>query len=144
MSKEDPRLTPAPRSAVPRLLEEGAAHYNAGRYWDAHEAWEEAWHALRAAGEQATADYLQGMILATAGLENLKRGKEEGFKRQFASALHRFRTHRGEGARLGLAEEEVWREALTDLYLDACRHRRIDHWANREAPAPVLRLRPQV
>lgn len=141
MTEEDPRVAPAPLEAVPGLVREGAAHYAAGAFWEAHEAWERAWHALRAAGLWERAEFLQGMILATAAFENRKRDKEAGFKRQLANALHRLRAHRGMGASLGLADEAAWVEALVDVHVDACRHVRWRDWRAKDVPAPALRLR---
>lgn len=123
MSDVDPRANPVPLSEVPRLLAEGARRFDAGQYWDAHEAWEEAWHALRAAGRAEDADFLQGLILATAATENLKRGKVAGFVRQGAHALWRLRRHAASapalGVRAGFADE------FLDFYLDATRRTRL-------------------
>lgn len=141
MSKSDPRVTPPAVEQVPALVREGAARYNAGDFWEAHEAWEEAWHALRAGGLPQAADFLQGMILVTAAFENRKRGKEAGFKRQMANGLHRLRENRGRGDALGLAEEAAWVDALVGLYLDACRHRLWGHWAREGPHAPPLLVR---
>ena len=54
-----------PLEDVPRLLREGAAEFNARRFWHAHEAWESAWHALRARRLLFAVDqqpYLQGYL----------------------------------------------------------------------------------
>lgn len=106
---------------VRELVVKGAGEYNQGRFWEAHEDWEEGWHLLRGQGLTEQADYLQGLILATAGFENLSRGKPAGFQVQLAKALHRLRRHAGHGPHLGLADEEAFREALTDVYLDVMR-----------------------
>ncbi|HMB05003.1 MAG TPA: DUF309 domain-containing protein [Isosphaeraceae bacterium] len=50
------------------LYRRGAALFNAGYYWEAHEAWEALWHAHGRRG--ATADLLKGLIkLAAAGVK---------------------------------------------------------------------------
>lgn len=134
----DPRQNAAPLHEVPRLLREGAAHYNGRRFWHAHESWEEAWHALRAAGHAEEAAYLRGMILITASLENATRGKEEGFKRQFAEGLHALLSHRSAAAPLGLADARAWEDALCLLYADACRRREWAWWNGSGWTAPVL------
>jgi hypothetical protein len=49
-------------------LLEGIALFNAGYYWEAHEAWESHWHALGRRG--AEADLVKGLIkLAAAGVK---------------------------------------------------------------------------
>lgn len=132
----DPRKETAARSEVASLLAEGAALFNARQFWHAHEAWERAWHALRAGGESELARYVRGMILATAALENATRGKESGFKRQMAEALHVLRAHAA--ARVAMP---AWEEALVALYLDACRQVDWAAWNARGWAAPVLNLR---
>ena len=132
----DPRVDPAPRAEVPRLLREGAEHWNAARFWHAHEAWESAWHSLRHAGEDAAAAYVKGLILAAAGLENATRGKEAGFKRQFAEGLFAIRTHAPEG--LPLPGARAFEDALVVLYADACRRREWADWNASGWRAPEL------
>lgn len=136
----DPRKDAAPLGEVPRLVAEGAALYNARRFWHAHEAWEAAWHSLRAGGRADDAAYLQGMILVTAALENATRGKEDGFKRQFAEALHRLHAHPEGADALGVRDARAWERALVQLYADACRALSWPTWNARgwEAPAVVL------
>lgn len=111
---------------MPRLLREGAAEWNARRFWHAHEAWESAWHSLRAAGEKDAAEFLHGLILCAAALENATRGKEDGFRRQMAEGLWLMRTHQEGAEALGLS----WRtmDALGLLYVDACRRLDWAHW----------------
>lgn len=105
MADEDPRLAPIALADVPRFVAEGAARYNAGRFWHAHESWETAWHGLRAAGKQREADYLQGLVFVTAAFENLQRGRVTGARRQLAKALQRLRALEGTGKDLGLRDE---------------------------------------
>ena len=136
----DPRVDPAPVEDVPRLLREGAAEWNAARFWHAHEAWESAWHALRKAGRDADAAYVKGMIVVAAALENATRGKEAGFKRQFAEGLHALKTSRADG--LGLAGARAWEDALTVLYADAMRRRRWEWWRESGWTAPPLTFSP--
>lgn len=139
----DPRREAAPVGEVPRLLREGAEHYNARRFWHAHEAWEAAWHALRAdpAGERAAqAAYVRGMILVTAALENATRGKEEGFKRQLAEGLHALLTHREAAEAVGVREARAWEDALCLLHADACRRREWAWWNEGGWAAPPLHV----
>jgi hypothetical protein len=54
----------------------GLALFNAGYYWEAHEAWESLWHAHGRRGE--TADLLKGLIkLAAAGVK-IREGRVAG------------------------------------------------------------------
>lgn len=117
MAVEDPRANPRPLADVPALLAAGAAEFNARRYWHAHEDWEAAWHALRAAGRARDAEFLQGMIVLAAGFENAKRGKDAGFRRQAAKGLALMRANRASAAALGVLDADAWIERVTDCYL---------------------------
>lgn len=132
-------MSVAGQDGVRALVAEGAGLYNAGEYWEAHEAWEEAWHLLREAGEADLADLLQGLILATAAFENLSRGKPGGFATQGAKALARLRRHAGLGERLGLADEVGFYEALLDVYL-LVQRRKLGDIEALEDPPPELRI----
>lgn len=137
----DPRIDVATLDELPALLREGASEWNARRFWHAHEAWERAWHALRAAGQDAGAAYVRGMILVAAALENATRGKEEGFKRQFAEGLHHLHADPAAGGALGLADAPAWERALAALYADACRRREWAWWNESGWRAPEVILR---
>lgn len=52
-----------PLPSTPGALRRGAALFDQGRFWDAHEAWEEAW--LEEEGEVRL--FLQGLIQVAAG-----------------------------------------------------------------------------
>ena len=54
---------PEPLPSTPGALRRGAALFDEGRFWDAHEAWEEAW--LEEEGEVRL--LLQGLIQVAAG-----------------------------------------------------------------------------
>lgn len=136
----DPRKEARPAGDVPGLLRAGAERYNAASFWHAHEAWEEAWHALRAAGRDGEAAYVRGMILVAAALENATRGKEDGFKRQLAEGLHALRTHPEARDALGLADGAAWEDALVVLYADACRRREWAWWNAGGWRAPPLHV----
>jgi hypothetical protein len=112
---EDPRLAPRAEEEVPALVAEGARRYNAGDFWHAHESWEEAWHALRAVGRHEDAAFLQGLVFVTAALENLKRGKAGGFRRQLAKAVLRLGTLAGRGDALGMSDEAGFVAAVARL-----------------------------
>lgn len=105
------------------LIAHGAQLYNDGQFWEAHEAWEEAWLALKDAGERERADLVQGLILATAAFENLSRGKPSGFATQGAKALHRLRESGEALAELGVANAARFADELLDVYLDVQRRK---------------------
>lgn len=136
----DPRKDARPLEDVPPLLRAGAAEFNARRFWHAHEDWEEAWHALRAAGRAEEAGYLRGLILVTAALENATRGKEAGFKRQLAEGLYALKTNGGARGALGVLDGAAWEDGLVTLYADACRRREWAWWNGETWAAPVLRV----
>lgn len=70
------------------LLQHGRRLFNAGYYWEAHEAWEGVWIA---AGRQGlVADYVKGLIkLAAAGVK-IREGSAVGAQRHFARAEELF------------------------------------------------------
>ena len=123
-------------------MRQGAREYEARRFWHAHEAWESAWHALRAHARTGAAEYLHGMILVAAALENATRGKEDGFKRQFAEGLHLVLAHAEGAAELSVREARAWERALTAFYVDACRRHEWPAWNASGWIAPALALEP--
>jgi hypothetical protein len=66
-----------------REAAQGVALFNAGRWWEAHEAWEGAWRAA----EGAERDRWQGLILAAAALLHRERGNAHGVAVQGGRAL---------------------------------------------------------
>ena len=64
---------------------EGIDHFNARRFWEAHEAWETLW--LEA--ESDLDQYLQGLIQIAAAYHHIQRGTYRGAPRLFAAALKR-------------------------------------------------------
>jgi hypothetical protein len=65
--------------------EDGVALYNAGRFWEAHEAFEKVWRA--AAGRER--ECWQGLILAAAAMLHRERGNRHGLLTQGALAIRR-------------------------------------------------------
>jgi tetratricopeptide (TPR) repeat protein len=53
----------------------GVAHFNAGRYFPAHEAWETAWKQARDTGD---AEFFKGLSQLGAGYVHLLRGNAHG------------------------------------------------------------------
>ncbi len=64
---------------------EGIHHFNARRFWEAHEAWETIW--LEA--ESDLDQYLQGLIQIAAAYHHIQRRTYRGAPRLFAAALRR-------------------------------------------------------
>ncbi len=84
----------------------GIALFNAGYYWEAHEAWESLWHAHGRTG--STADVLKGLIkLAAAGVKVRQRQR------------HGVVTHARRAAALFTAARERAGPAQLGLDLDA-------------------------
>jgi uncharacterized protein len=67
-----------------RALEAGAALFDAGRWFDAHEAWEDAWRVERGARRLL----LQGLIQIAAGFhKGLVQGRPAGMVRLLGNGL---------------------------------------------------------
>jgi len=82
---------PAPTETTWRQCEEylwGIDLFNSGYYWEAHESWEQVWHACGRQGE--VADFLKGLIkLAAAGVK-AREGKAAGVERHARRAQELF------------------------------------------------------
>jgi hypothetical protein len=70
-----PPLDPA-RWPDSRAYLRGIDLFNAGYYWEAHEAWEGLWHAAGRRG--TTADFLKGLIHLTAAGVKVREGRPDG------------------------------------------------------------------
>jgi uncharacterized protein len=89
----------------PRFLH-GVDLFDAGYYWEAHEAWEALWHAEGRRGP--TADLLKGLIkLAAAGVK-VREGQEHGVRIHARRAAECFASARDAGGvqQLGLDLDE--------------------------------------
>lgn len=80
--------------------------FNYGYYWEAHEAWEELWHACGHVGE--TADFLKALIKLTAAGVKVREERPEGVvihatngKRLFGQLQQSTQQKRYMGLRLG-------------------------------------------
>lgn len=63
----------------------GVTLYNAGRFWEAHEALEAVWRAARAPER----DLWQGLILAAAAMLHRERGNRHGLLTQGGAAVRK-------------------------------------------------------
>jgi hypothetical protein len=78
-----PELSAAERD---RLLREGVERFNAGRFFDAHESWEEIWRSTT----PEPADLFRGLIQVAVGLYHyLESGKRGPARRVLARGLRR-------------------------------------------------------
>jgi len=68
----------------PHFLE-GIEHFNARRFWEAHESWELLWLEAESDLEQ----FLQGLIQIAAAYHHIQRGTYRGAPRLFAAGLRR-------------------------------------------------------
>jgi hypothetical protein len=64
-------------------FEQGVADFNAGRFFEAHEVWEELW--LAAAEPEKT--FLQGLIQVTAAFHHHSRGNTQGRRSLLSAGL---------------------------------------------------------
>jgi uncharacterized protein len=73
----------------------GIEQFNAGRYFQAHEIWEEAWHPA----PEPERDFWQGLIQIAVGLTHRQRGNAHGASTLLRRGAARLRdygeTHRG-------------------------------------------------
>lgn len=102
-------------------MDEGLALFNAGRYYEAHEAWEQAWQREQGVRRQL----LQALILLAAGWLKRERGNARGAHTLFTRALARLQGLPGvcEGVEVErlVPQVERWREGGPHLGLR--RHR---------------------
>ncbi len=69
---------------------EGAKLFNAGEYWEAHEAWEVPWNAAKARGDTFEANYVQGLILLAAAIHKRRHyDSPRGGMLNYAKAIRR-------------------------------------------------------
>ena len=67
------------------LLEAGIYFFNAGRYFEAHEAWEDLWRG----SEAPLRLFYQGLVQAAVGLHHLGHGNLNGARAQLAKSLEK-------------------------------------------------------
>jgi len=72
----------APRDSA-KKFERGVADFNAGRFFEAHEVWEELW--LAAVEPEKT--YLQGLIQVAAAFHHFARGNSRGAQSLLAAGI---------------------------------------------------------
>ncbi len=70
-----------------RFVRDGVRLYNAGRYWEAHEAWEQVWRSA----PDAERPFWQGLIQAAAAMLHRERGNAHGLRTVGEAAVARLR-----------------------------------------------------
>src|SRR5437899_3809799 len=72
-----------------RLLDIGIEHFNARRFFQAHETWETAWHPSPADER----DFWQGLTQVAGGLTHYQRGSPKGSEPVLASGRRKVARH---------------------------------------------------
>jgi predicted metal-dependent hydrolase len=71
------------------LFEEGLNFFNAGKYYEAHEVWEDAWRLE----EGPRRRFYQGLIQAAVGLYHLSRANTTGARSQLGKSIRNLGDH---------------------------------------------------
>jgi predicted metal-dependent hydrolase len=102
------------RGARSRAFLRGVELFNAGYYWEAHEAWEGLWHAYGRKGPSA--DVLKALIkLAAAGVK-VREGQEHGVRTHAGRAAALFASAREQAGRNRLGLDLVeWTERAAEI-----------------------------
>ena len=87
------------------LLEEGLLLFNRGKFYEAHEVWEDLW---RATGDPVLKTCYQGLIQAAVGMHHLARGNSVGGRSQVGKSMRNLRA--GLAAESGLDIEGLIRQ----------------------------------
>ena len=81
-----------PTEEEKQALQRGLELFNAGEFFEAHEAWEDAWNLapLPREGIYSRKRFYQGLIQCAVALEHMRRGNPRGAVRVFESAQGKF------------------------------------------------------
>jgi len=71
------------RARIEQLFQQGIDLFNEGRFFECHEAWEQAW--LRSSGQEKL--FYQGMIQAAVAILHAQRGNLAGSQTLWAKAI---------------------------------------------------------
>jgi hypothetical protein len=66
------------------LFDQGLIFFNAGKFYEAHEVWEDLWRMT----DGPARTFYQGLIQAAVGLHHLKRGNAIGARSQIGKSIH--------------------------------------------------------
>lgn len=73
------------------LLADGINFFNAGRYFEAHEAWEDLWRQTQGPLRL----FYQGLVQAAVGLHHLAHGNPNGARTQITKSLSKLEEYPG-------------------------------------------------
>ena len=90
-------------------LQAGIENFNTGRFWHAHEDWEELWKSLKPNASQELIDGVQGLIQIAAMLLNHERRKVRGVTNLWVKA----------SAKLEPVMEGLFGVDISSLYVDS-------------------------
>jgi predicted metal-dependent hydrolase len=119
-----------PSASKEELLLNGIELFNNGRFFEAHELWEEAWK--RSGGAEKT--LYQGLIHAAAAVIHTRRGNRDGAQSQFGKCAARLTPLAPRF--MGLALEQLLADLRT--YVEASRKDKNDD--PLDSPPPVIRV----
>lgn len=113
MISEDTKQIDAEQERIyPRQYIEGIEHFNARRYFEAHEIWEEIW--LRSSGD--TKLFYQMLIQAAVGLHHYERGNTRGGRGMYKRVVEKLQLLPSFYMSLDLADFSVqFRNFFADL-----------------------------
>jgi predicted metal-dependent hydrolase len=97
------------RKSIAELFDEGIDLFNAGRFFECHEAWEQAW--LRSTGTEKL--FYQGMIQAAVAILHVQRGNPDGARSLRAKAADKLNPLPAEHMGIALAE---FRQSLDSFF----------------------------
>src|SRR5437870_10848776 len=84
---------------MPSLLDDGINFFNTGRYFEAHEAWEDMWRA-----ENGPLRLLiQGLVQAAVGLHHFSRGNPDGGRAQLRKSIEKLDRYASDEAGIDIA-----------------------------------------
>jgi uncharacterized protein len=116
-----------PMADEPRdYFQEGIDLFNAGRYFECHEAWEYVWN--RSEGDEKIA--IQGLIQAAVAILHLERGNHQGAESLYAKARAKLDPLADNFRQVAIAE---LRESLAGFFSSA-----------RATEVDSVRVRPQI
>lgn len=139
--RSNPQHAPAPHDDERAAFDYGCRLFDAGYYWEAHEVWEQLWHARGRQG--ATADVLKALIKLAASGVKVRQHQPHGVRTHALRAAKRL----GELARTrDNPPFDLDLNALRDAAERIAQNPPTTSLAPSDPPAPVLpvRLRPSV
>lgn len=110
----------------------GVAHFNAGEYFEAHEAWEEVWMAAPEPGR----GFYQGLIQIAAGGVKLQQGQPAAAVKLLGKGIERLRLYL---ASAGGEDGEAWLAEFLRA-VEACREEVNSRSEGQAAPSDPARL----